>query len=167
MPRPPGFVKCQNLVQLCRDFPEMARALMRYRCAGHKDSQGYQNHIGLHNQVWGPRRLKLCTRAPVCPFNAWCSKGVLQGNYSLGSRQKRHVKRCVKKRVARRVWVLACEEGGQPNVLPPSPVLTPAAADMPGIMLSSPVLAPAQAAVTFVGACGEPHSPSKLFFPLV
>ncbi len=104
----------------------------RYHCAGHQDNQGHQNHPGIHNQVWGPRRLKLCTRAHICPFNIWCHRGVLLDEHSLGSRQKKHVKRCVKKWVVRRVRVLTGEEGGQPNVLPPSPVLPPALADLPG-----------------------------------
>jgi hypothetical protein len=143
MPPPADFVKARNLVEFCRMYPAIGRNLLRYQCAGHTDSHGHQNHPGVHNLVHGPNLLKLCTRARVCPFHALCRKGQLEGDHSLGSRQKKHVERCVAKWIIEAVRVQAGEEGGQPNILAPSPVQVPAEDGPWNVVPTSPVLAPA------------------------
>jgi hypothetical protein len=81
MPSPPGFRKQKDLNHLCRNHQVMAHALKCYRCKGHTDNHGNQNHHGVHNQVWGLRLLKLCTRTNICPFYVWCHRGVLEGDH--------------------------------------------------------------------------------------
>ncbi len=97
MPPPPRFYRRQNLDDLIRDFPELRRALGRYRCDGHFDRAGWQLHCGRHNICRGHNRLVLCNRARCCHFRRWCDARPLPDGKELGSAQKKHVETCIVK----------------------------------------------------------------------
>jgi hypothetical protein len=135
----------------------------RTKCSG---ATGVRRHTDTHGQaephracttfVWGTtcvQALHQGTRLPIPRLVP--QRAFLLGNHTLGSRQKKHVDRCVRKRIARQLIVLAGDEGVQPNVLPP---LAGAGAGRrlakPNIVPSSPVLAPAPPPTAW--APGEP-----------
>jgi hypothetical protein len=95
MPPPEGNIPCYDLIELCLTYSELAADLQHYVCAGHLDTHGVPNHLGVHAVVKGPNVIGLGDRACLCLFFDWCDTPLLEEHYSLRSHQMKHVFTCV------------------------------------------------------------------------